>query len=166
MKDTRKLVVLALLTALALIIFVLESMIPPLVPIPGIKLGLANIITLFVLARYGAKEAVVVTVVRIILASVFAGQAISFIYSIAGGALCLILMILLHKLSGGKLLWFTSVIGAVAHNTGQLIAASVIMGTKYVFAYAPFLLVSGVVTGLFTGLCAYLMLKYIPEKLL
>ena len=135
MKDTRKLVVLALLTALALIIFVLESMIPPLVPIPGIKLGLANIITLFVLARFG-------------------------------GALCLILMILLHKLSGGKLLWFTSVIGAVAHNTGQLIAASVIMGTKYVFAYAPFLLVSGVVTGLFTGLCAYLMLKYIPEKLL
>ena len=86
---TKKLTTLSLLSAIALALYAVESALPPIVPIPGIKLGLANIITLVVLWKYYAKDAFFVLLVRILLAPLFFGQAISLLYSLAGGLLCM-----------------------------------------------------------------------------
>ena len=100
--DVKRLTTLALLTTIALTIFVVESAIPTLVPIPGVKLGLANIVTLFVLKRYKFSDAAIVLAMRIILATIFTGQAVSFIYSVSGGFLCLIVMAAVNKLLRGQ----------------------------------------------------------------
>ncbi len=154
---------LALMTAISLVLYVVESAIPPLVPIPGIKLGLANIVTLVLILNGMPKEAGIVLLARIILASVFAGQMVSFLFSLCGGFLCLAAMLLVHRFAGDRRIWFTSVVGAIFHNIGQLIAAVLVMRTTHVLYYAPFLLVSGIITGLFTGLCAWFFHKHIPD---
>ena len=105
--DVKRLTTLALLTTIALTIFVVESAIPTLVPIPGVKLGLANIVTLFVLKRYKFSDAAIVLAMRIILATIFTGQAISFIYSVSGGFLCLIVMAAVNKLLRGQYIFLT-----------------------------------------------------------
>lgn len=159
--NIKKLTTLALFTALALIIFTIESAIPPLVPIPGIKLGLANIITLVLLHSYSAKDAFFVLLMRILLSCFFFGQAVSFLYSLAGGLLCFAAMVLIHRLLQGHFLYLTSMVGAVFHNLGQLAVAFFITAVPGVLIYLPFLLISGLLTGLFTGLCAHFMLRYL-----
>lgn len=121
--DVKRLTTLALLTTIALTIFVVESAIPTLVPIPGVKLGLANIVTLFVLKRYKFSDAAIVLAMRIILATIFTGQAVSFIYSVSGGFLCLIVMAAVNKLLRGQYIFLTGILGAVSHNAGQILAA-------------------------------------------
>lgn len=150
-------------TTAALTIFLLESMIPPLLPIPGIKLGLANIITLILLVNGTWKDALTVLIVRILLGSIFAGQMMSFLYSLTGGLACLFVMALLHRFLGAKLLWFTSIMGAIAHNTGQIVTAAIILGSGYVFYYYPYLIISGIITGLFTGLAAFYLYPRLPK---
>ena len=159
----KKLTSLAMLTAAALIIFVIESGIPPLTPIPGIKMGLANVITLVVLAIYGGREAFAVLIIRILLGGLFAGTAISLIYSLAGGILSFIVMVILIKRMGEKLLWVISVFGAVAHNAGQLAAAVLLTSSFEILWYAPVLVISGIVTGAFTGAAASAVLKRIRK---
>ena len=152
--NTKRLTTDALLTSLALIIFIVEAQIPPLVPIPGVKLGLANIITVYALFRLGPKDAIAILLGRIVLGSVFAGQMISFFYSLAGGLLCFAVMMVLRKKLAEDQFWIASVIGAVFHNVGQILVAMVLFKTAAVAAYLPVLVVSGIVTGLFTGLAA------------
>lgn len=159
----RKLTVLSLMTALSLIIFYLESLLPPPVPIPGIKLGLANIVTLIVLNRFGAREALPVLLCRILLSCFFFSQAISLAYSLAGGLLCLLTMAILQTLLQKRFLYLTSIFGAMAHNVGQMAVALALTKVPGVLAYLPFLLISAAVTGLFTGLCAHFALKYLPK---
>ena len=163
MKSVKKLTTLALFSTIALTIFLLESLIPPLVPIPGIKLGLVNIVTLILLANGTWRDALVVLMARILLGSIFAGQMMSFFYSLAGGLACLLVMAILHHFLGKKLLWFTSIIGALAHNTGQIIVAALVLGSGYVFFYYPYLIVSGIITGLFTGLAALYLQPRLPK---
>lgn len=160
---TRRITMLGLLTTIALTIFMIESALPALAPIPGIKLGLANIVTLFILLRFQVRDAVLVLFIRIILASVFAGQMVSFLYSICGGVLCLAVMALVNRLLDKKFIFLTSVFGAIAHNIGQIWAAYFVLGMSGVFVYVPFLLLSGVVTGLFTGVICYYADRYIPR---
>lgn len=160
---TRRITMLGLLTTIALTIFMIESALPALAPIPGIKLGLANIVTLFILLRFQVRDAVLVLFIRIILASVFAGQMVSFLYSICGGVLCLAVMALVNRLLDKKFIFLTSVFGAIAHNIGQILAAYFVLGMSGVFVYVPFLLLSGVVTGLFTGVICYYADRYIPR---
>lgn len=160
---TRRITMLGLLTTIALTIFMIESALPALAPIPGIKLGLANIVTLFILLRFQVRDAVLVLFIRIILASVFAGQMVSFLYSICGGVLCLAVMALVNRLLDKKFIFLTSVFGAIAHNIGQVLAAYFVIGMSGVFVYVPFLLLSGVVTGLFTGVICYYADRYIPR---
>lgn len=164
MKSVKKLTLLALFTTIALIIFVIESAIPPLVPIPGVKLGLANIVTLVLISANMPKEALAVLFMRIFLASVFSGQMMSFFFSILGGLFCLLAMYFFNRLLKGRLLWFTSMTGAIFHNAGQLLAAIITLQSVYVIYYAPFLLVSGIITGLFTGLCAQFFTQRINVK--
>lgn len=161
----KKLTTLALFTALALIIFTVESAIPPPVPIPGVKLGLANIITLVLLKNYPARDAFAVLVMRILLSAFFFAQAVSLIYSLAGGLLCFGVMWAVNRLLQGRFLFLTSVFGGIFHNLGQLGAAYLITRTAGVAVYLPFLVVIGTATGLFTGLCAHFAQKYLGPLL-
>lgn len=160
---TQKIAMLGLFTAIALTIFMIEAAIPTLVPIPGIKPGLANIVTLFILLRYSERDAALVLVCRIILASVFGGQMVRFLYSICGGVFCLAAMVLMNRFLKGHYIYLTSVVGAVFHNIGQILAAYVILQMKGILVYVPFLMISGVITGLFTGLVCHFFNGYIPK---
>lgn len=148
-------------TTLALIIFTIESAIPPFVPVPGIKLGLANIITLVVLMSFSPKDAFFVLLTRIFLSTLLFGQAMSLLYSLAGGIFCFIAMSLVNRLLQKHFLYLTSIIGALFHNLGQILVAYLLTFVPGVFSYLPFLLLSGILTGLFTGLCAQFTLKYL-----
>ena len=131
--DVKRLTTLALLTTIALTIFVVESAIPTLVPIPGVKLGLANIVTLFVLKRYKFSDAAIVLAMRIILATIFTGQAVSFIYSVSGGFLCLIVMAAVNKLLRGQYIFLTGILGAVSHNAGCIFHTKIV---RYICVHA------------------------------
>lgn len=158
---TRRLTTLALFATLALAIYSLESLLPPVVPIPGIKLGLANIITLLVLHLYRARDAALVLLVRILLSALLFGQGLSLLYSICGGLLCFIAMTFSCCLLHRHFPELTSILGGIFHNAGQLLIALLITGVPAVLACLPYLLISGIATGLFTGLCARFALRYL-----
>jgi len=163
-KDTRKIVTLGLLAALSLAIYAFESVLPPILPIPGIKPGLSNIIILYTLKRFGKKEAGSVLLVRLLLSAFLFGNAISLLYSAAGGFLALLIEIVCDKILSGKNLQITGAFGGLFHNISQLLVAMMIMQTSAVISYAPYLFISGIITGLFTGYAAYFLLKIkIPE---
>lgn len=156
--NSRRITILAMLTSLSLIIFMLEAQLPPIAPIPGIKLGLANIITLVTLFWYGRRDAFIVLMLRIALSTVFAGTMLSLLYSAAGGILCFIVMSLALGALRDKL-WVLSILGAIAHNIGQIAAAAAITATWQVVAYLPILIVSAILTGTFTGIAAQIIVK-------
>lgn len=155
----------ALLLTAALIIFIVEAQIPPVVPVPGVKLGLANIITVYAIWRVGPKDAFLILIARIILGSVFAGQMISFLYSLGGGLLCFAAMLLVRKILKEDQLWVASVIGAIFHNVGQTLVAIAVFETVNVAFYFPVLLLSGIVTGVFTGVAAQALVRRMNGKI-
>lgn len=155
---TRKLTRAALLSAIALTIFMVEAQIPAPVPIPGVKLGLANIVTVYAVFALGPWEAAGILAVRVILGSVFAGQLMALLYSAAGGALALGVSILLNKVLNKKQIWAAGVAGAIAHNIGQIAVAIAVTGTPGLIAYLPVLMISGVIAGLFTGTAAQVLI--------
>lgn len=144
----------AVLTAVALTIFMIELQLPSIVPIPGIKLGLANIVTVFAMFLIGPGDTLAILIVRILLGSMFSGQMMSLVYSLSGGLLCYLVMLLLRKLLTHKQIWVCSVISAIAHNIGQIAAAIAVTSTPALITYLPVLLISGIAAGLFTGFCA------------
>ena len=148
-----------MLTAFALIIFTVELQLPTLAPVPGMKLGLANIITVYAVYSFSAGETAMVVAVRVLLGSLIAGNMVSLVYSLAGGFLCLAGMLLLRRVIDKKHIWVCSILGAVLHNIGQTAAAIVMMQTKTVIAYLPFLLVSGCIAGALTGMAAQLVVS-------
>ena len=159
--NIKKMVQLSMFTTIALTIFVVESYLPPLAPIPGIKLGLANTITLIVLALWGWKEGMLVLFLRILLGSMLTGNVISCCFSLGGGILCFLVMSLLKTIVPQKMIWLLSVIGAVFHNIGQLLVACIVLESSSVFWYFPILLTSGIITGTFTGVAAqYVVIRY------
>ena len=156
---TRKLTVLALLSAIALTIFVIEGQIPALVPVPGVKLGLANIVTVFTVFAFRGRDGAAVLAVRIFLGAVFAGHFSTIFYSAAGGALAILATIGLKRVLTKKQLWVAGALGAVAHSIGQMVMAVAITGTLGLLVYLPVMIVCSVITGLFTGLCAQTLLN-------
>lgn len=157
----KRLTELALLTAASLIIFIVELQIPNPFPVPGIKLGLANIITVYAVYHYRAHEVALIVAARLILGSIFTGNFLSLVYSAAGALLCLAGMLFSKRFIDEKHLWMASVLGAVLHNTGQMAAALIVMRTPQLLLYYPFLIVSGCLAGLFTGLAA----QFVTQKL-
>ena len=156
----KKLTAMALLTAVALIIFVVEAQIPALVPIPGIKLGLANIITVFAVFTFGSWEATLILAVRIFLGAVFAGNFSTILYSAAGGALAIGVTILLKRILTMKQLWVAGTLGAIAHSIGQVAMAALLFRTPELFLfYLPVLVICSILTGTFTGLCAQFLVN-------
>ena len=156
---TRKLTLLALLTAIALTIFMVEAQIPALVPIPGIKLGLANIVTVFAVFALGPKDGVLVLAARIFLGAVFAGNFSTIFYSAAGGALAIAVTIGLRKILTKKQRWVAGALGAVAHSIGQMAMAVLLTGTPGLIVYLPVMIAVSIVTGTFTGLCAQFLVN-------
>lgn len=121
----------------------------------GIKLGLANVVTLWLLYYATWKDALCVLLMRILIASMVTGQMVSFSYSLCGGLFCFVAMALLFRLLGKKHIPFISVIGALFHNLGQICIAMVILRSVSILVYLPMLTISGILTGAFTGLCAW-----------
>lgn len=163
--NAKKLTQLAMLTGVALIIFVIELQIPNPFPIPGVKLGLANVITVYAIYHYRAREVMAIVYVRIFLAAVFSGNMMALAYSFAGSVFCLTGILLIKRIIDEKHIWISSVLGAVLHNVGQITAAVVITGTPGVVAYLPFLLVSGCLAGAFTGGCAQFTIKRMKKAI-
>lgn len=161
--STKKLTLLSLFAVLSLAVYAIESAIPPLVPLPGIKLGLANVITLILLRRFTWREAGLVLAVRIALSALLFGQALSLLYSLAGGFFSLLVMAAAMKLLNEKMICLVGASGGLCHNLAQLLTALAITATPGVAAYLPFLVLSGVLAGLFTGLCAGFADKYLPH---
>lgn len=145
-------------TTLALIFSYVETLIPIQFGIPGVKLGLANLIIVIALYRMKLSEAYLLSIVRVLLAGFIFGNYFSIIYSLAGGLLSLTVMALLRK-KGGFSVIGVSIAGGVFHNIGQLIIASVIVETFSVMYYVPMLLIAGLVTGLLIGIASDGMLK-------
>jgi heptaprenyl diphosphate synthase len=150
---------LALLTAIALTIFLVEAQLPALTAIPGIKLGLANIVTVYAVFDLGPGDALLVLSSRVFLGAVFSGQPMTLIYSAAGGFLSWCVLCLLKKLLTGEQIWLASPVAAVFHNLGQLLAAAAVMRTWAVMAYLPYLIIAAVLAGLFTGAAAQALIK-------
>lgn len=156
---TKKLTLLACLSAIALTIFMVEAQIPALVPIPGIKLGLANIVTVFAVYALGPREAASVLFVRIFLGAVFAGNFSTIFYSAAGGTCAIGVTILLRKLLTKKQLWVAGCMGAIAHSLGQMAMAITLTGTPGLAVYLPVMIAVSILTGTFTGLCAQFLVN-------
>lgn len=156
---TRKLTRMALLTAIALTIFMVEAQIPALVPIPGVKLGLSNIVTVFAVFAMGPKEAGAILFVRIFLGAVFSGNFSTIFYSAAGGLCAILVTIGLRKILTHNQLWVAGALGAVAHSVGQMAMAVLLTSTPGLLVYLPVMIVCSVITGVFTGLCAQFLLN-------
>jgi heptaprenyl diphosphate synthase len=157
--NAKKLTEIALLTSVALVIFLVELRVPNPIPIPGVKLGLANIITVYAVYGYRAREVLLLVLARIFLGAIFGGNLMSLLYSFAGGMLCLVGMLALRKVIPEKCIWVCSVLGAVLHNIGQISVAILVTGTTVIIAYLPVLMVSGCIGGACTGACVQLIIK-------
>ena len=151
---TKRIAFDALLAAIALTLFLVELQIPSPVPIPGVKLGLANIITVVALFLLSPVDALAVLFVRVLLGAVFGGNFMALFYSAAGGILCYLVMLLMRNFVTEKQIWVCSVMGAIAHNIGQMAVALIVTQTFALIVYLPVLMVSGILAGLFTGLAA------------
>ena len=160
---TKKIAVLALAIALAMILSFVESQIPAFVAIPGVKIGLANIAVVFVLYKLGWKEAVLISLVRVFMVSVLFGTAVSLFYSVAGAVLSLTGMVLLKR-TGLFSTVAVSVTGGVLHNVGQILMACLLLETHALVYYLPFLILSGVIAGVVIGVVAAIMVKRVQVK--
>ena len=165
MKPAKTIALAGVLTTLGLALSYLESLIPLPVGIPGVKLGLANLVVLIALNRLGTKTALVVSLLRIKLASLLFGTAVSAAYALSGGLLSFLIMWALLRRSGEFSTAGVSLAGGAAHNLGQLAAAAVVLGTVRVVAYLPALLLCGVTAGALNGVCAAAVLHRLPQQL-
>lgn len=155
MKDTKRLTLAALLTALALALSYVERFIPfaLFIPLPGVKLGLANVVTLFALCRLGAPPAFTVLAARVFLGALFAGNFSALLYSAMGGFLALAVMYLALRCRRFSI-YGVSILGAAAHNIGQVLAALITLGSTGPLGYLPLLLLTSLLSGSLTGALA------------
>jgi heptaprenyl diphosphate synthase len=165
MFSTRRMVFLSLLVALGTVLHVVEGIVLAPLPIPGVKPGLANIVTLFALYLYGVREGMSVAVLRVLVGSLLGGLFLSpgFFLALSGAILSTLVMAFLLRSTTCFSLVGISIAGAVGHNIGQLLAASVILQSRSVFYYLPYLLLAALPTGLFTGLILKSLLKRLEK---
>lgn len=163
---TKKLAVLGLCTAVALVLAYVEALLPPIfTAVPGIKIGLPNIIIVFVLYRFGLREAAAVSLVRMLAVSFLFGNMMALVYSLAGAFLSMLVMVLLKKLNFLSVVG-VSVAGGVFHNVGQILTAMLLLGTAELGYYLIVLAITGTISGIFVGLCGAIIVKRIPKKLI
>ena len=162
--ETRKIARMGLLVALSMILSYVESLIPAFVAVPGVKVGLANIVVIFALYTLGPIEALIVSLLRVILSSFLFGSVLSLLYSLSGALLSLGGMILMKKM---KIFSTTvvSVTGGVLHNVGQILVACLVLETDVLLYYLPVLILSGVITGAVIGIIASLVIKRLENNI-
>lgn len=166
MTHTKKIMVLSLLVSQALVLSMIERLIPVPVPIPGVKLGLANIISLFTIVTFGIKDTLIVLILRVLLASMFAGGVSGFLYSISGGMLSAFIMWIMYHYFYDKFSFISiSIIGAISHNIAQLVIASIVIDDIRIFYYFPILVISAIITGILIGVTAKYTIKPIKTIL-
>jgi len=159
---TKRVAFLGMCIALSMILSFVESQMPPLMAVPGVKVGLPNIVMVFMLYKIGAKETAIVSILRVILVGILFGTPLSMIYSLVGAALSLIGMILLKKTNLFAPIT-VSVAGGILHNIGQIATACLVMETAQIAYYLPVLLISGTVAGILIGLTAAMILKRLDK---
>lgn len=158
-KDIRRYAVLGLVTAVALVLSYVEAILPPIwSAVPGIKIGLPNIIIIFILYKTGLKDAITVSAIRLFLVALLFGNAMTLIYSVAGAALSLGLMTLCKKVNLFSMVG-VSIVGGVAHNLGQILVAMALFETSQIGYYMIVLAITGTIAGVFVGIAASIILK-------
>lgn len=158
--NSSKIAQMGLLVALAFILSYVESLIPLQIGIPGVKLGLANIVVLIAIVQFGEKEAFFLAVVRAVLSGFTFGSLYSMAYSLSGGILSTLIMNFMHKIKKFSIIGI-SVTGGVVHNMGQLMVAMLVLRSADLKYYAGFLILSGILTGLFVGIVSNSTLKHL-----
>ncbi len=162
--SARTIALLAMMIALALVFSYVESLIPINFGIPGVKLGLANLVIVAALYLMGARQALIISVVRIVLSGILFGNMFSILYSLAGGLLSLAIMVLIKRSEKVSVVT-VSAAGGIFHNIGQLIVAMAVIENLNLIFYLPILLLSGFVTGLIIGIVCRLVLPRIRRAL-
>lgn len=155
---TKKVAMLGLTIALAMIMSYIEALVPISFAVPGIKMGLANIVIIFVLYKIGTKEAILVSLIRVILVSLLFSNVMAMAYSIAGAVLSLSVMWLLKKTDKFSFVG-VSIAGGIMHNVGQIIMAVILLGTEQIALYLPVLIITGTVTGVVIGIVSGLVIN-------
>lgn len=154
----RKVACFGIFIALSLIFSYIESLIPIPLGVPGIKLGLSNLLIVFVLYKMGAKEAIILSIMRVLLSGLIFGNLFSILYSLVGAIFSFVAMFTLKKFMSFSVIGI-SMAGGVAHNVGQLLVASIILESKSIFYYAPILMISGIIAGVVIGILCNEMIK-------
>ena len=149
---------LGLTIALAMIMSYIEALVPLSFAVPGIKMGLANIVIIFVLYKIGTKEAILVSLIRVILVSLLFSNVMAMAYSIAGAVLSLSIMWLLKKTDKFSFIG-VSIAGGIMHNVGQIIMAVILLGTEQIALYLPVLMITGTATGVVIGIVSGLVIN-------
>ena len=160
---TKKIALLGILTSVALILSYIEAILPPVwAAVPGIKMGFPNIVIIFLLYRFGVKEAVDVSFIRIFIVALLFGNVMTLAYSCAGAFLSIVLMAILKKINAFSVVG-TSIVGGVAHNLGQIIVAIFLFDTVQIGYYMAVLAVTGTIAGVFVGLAGAFLLKRLEK---
>ncbi len=156
---TKKIAILGVITSIALVLSYLESILPPIyAAIPGIKVGLPNIVIIFILYKYGLKEAVTVSALRVFIVALLFGNVMTLAYSLAGAMLSIFAMVLLKKLDKFSAVG-VSIVGGVAHNLGQILVAVALLNSTLIGYYMIVLTITGTLAGVFVGLAGSLLIK-------
>lgn len=161
--SVKKIAIIAIFITLALVLSYVDSLIPLAIMVPGIKIGLANIVIILSLYMIGEKETILISTIRVILSSLLFGTMLTFAYSIAGAILSFIIMVILKKKTTLAMMTI-SIIGAVSHNIGQIIMAVIIMSTKEIIYYLPILMITGVISGTIIGILSSLLIQFTKKN--
>lgn len=160
---TKKVALLGILTSVALILSYIEAILPPIwSAVPGIKMGFPNIVIIFILYRFGVKEATVVSFIRIFIVALLFGNVMTLAYSCAGAFLSIVLMAIFKKINAFSVVG-TSIVGGVAHNSGQILVAIFLFDTVQIGYYMAVLAITGTIAGVFVGLAGALLLKRLEK---
>ena len=162
-KETRKIALLGVLTSVALVLSYLEAMLPPIsTAVPGIKMGLPNIIIIFLLYKFGLKEAVTVSIIKVFIVALLFGNVMTLAYSVAGAVLSIALMTIMLKLD-----WFStigvSVVGGISHNLGQILVAIFLFDTIQIGYYMIVLSITGTIAGVLIGIISSILVKKLEK---
>lgn len=160
---TKKIALMGVLTSVALILSYIEAILPPIwSAVPGIKMGFPNIVIIFLLYRFGVKEAAIVSFIRIFIVALLFGNVMTLAYSCAGAFLSIVLMAIFKKINAFSVVG-TSIIGGVAHNLGQILVAIFLFDTVQIGYYMAVLAVTGTIAGVFIGLAGAFLLKRLEK---
>ncbi len=160
----KKAALLGVLTSVALVLSYLESILPPLwAAVPGIKVGLPNVVIIFLLYKFGVKEAAIVSFIRIFVVALLFGNVMTLAYSFAGALLSIVLMAICKRINAFSVVG-TSIVGGVAHNLGQILVAIFLFDTVQIGYYMIILAITGTIAGVFIGLAGALLLKRLNKE--